>query len=171
MKRNTITILFLLLIAGCCSEEDIEVSGKQPVYISYTHLLQYEQQPPQPVVNAGKVMVYSNYLFLGEVNKGIHIIDISDTINPQKISFLKIPGNKDMVAQSARLYADNGPHLLILDLSDINHITLIKREENWFQPSEYFPAEYNGYFVCADYTKGWVTGWVNSTLQNPECNR
>lgn len=171
MKPNSIIILILLSVAGCCKEKDIDVSGKRPVYISYSDLIQYEQQAPQPVVNAGKVLIYNGYLFLGEINKGIHVIDISDTLNPQKISFLKIPGNKDMVAQANRLYADNGPHLLILNLDNINNITLVERKYNWFSASEYYPAEYKGYFECVDYSKGWVTEWENATLHNPECKR
>ena len=164
-------LLFLFVLAGCCKTETIEVSGKKPVYISYNDLLIFEQQPPQPIINAGKAVLYNDYLFLGEVNKGIHVIDVSDTLNPQKISFLKIPGNKDMAIQNSRLYADNGPHLLILNIDSITHITLVERKNDIFHPSEYFPPNYEGDFECVDYSKGWLLEWQDAKIENPQCNR
>jgi hypothetical protein len=116
-------------------------------------------------------MVYSNFLFLGEVNKGIHIIDISDTLNPVKLSFLKIPGNKDASAQNDRLYADNGPHFLILNIENINNVTLVQRKMDYFQPSEFFPPNYSGRFECADYSKGWLVEWKQEMLEEVRCNR
>ena len=89
--------------------------------------------------------------------------------NPMNISFLKIPGNKDLVAQDDRLYADNGPHLLTLDISDIHHVILIERAMNVFRPAEMYPKEYSGYFECVDQSKGWVTDWQEASLDNPKC--
>lgn len=106
-----------------------------------------------------------------EVNKGVHVIDVSDTTNPQKISFLNIPGNKDITSQNNYLYADNGPDLLVLDLSDMNNIKLITRQKNIFKPSEFYPPGYKGFFECADYANGWVVAWETAELNNPECRR
>jgi hypothetical protein len=165
-------ILFICLVFfSACVDEDIRVSGMRPNYISYDDLLVFEQLPPQPIVNAGKVLLYKQYLFLGEVNEGIHVIDVSDTLNPQKLSFLKIPGNKDLTAQNDRLYADNGPHLLILDISDIHQIKIVNREKNVFKASEFFPPDYTGDFECADYEIGWVVSWQTATLDNPQCKK
>jgi len=149
--------------------EDVNVIGMKPEYISSDELLQFEQQPSQPIEKAGKIMLYQSYVFLGEINKGIHIIDMSDTANPVNLSFLKIPGNKDLVAQDDRLYADNGPHLLTLNISDIQHITLVQRSMNVFRLSELYPAEYSGYFECVDETKGWISGWNEAHLADPKC--
>ena len=160
-----------LLSTGCYKNETVTVSGKQPVYISYDALLSFSQEPPRAVENAGKVMVYDGFLFLGETNVGIHIIDISDTLNPHKIYFLNIPGNKDIVAQNHRLYADNGPHLLVLDITDIHNIGLVERKLNWFDPSEFYPADYTGPFQCADYSQGWLVSWQDAMLENPKCKR
>jgi hypothetical protein len=169
MPRLSILIL-LFLFASCNKKhDDFNVTGMKPTYISYNDLLQFEQQPPQPVLNAGQILLYHNYVFLGEINKGIHVIDMTDTIHPVNIYFLKIPGNKDEVAQNDRLYADNGPHLLTLDISDIHHITLIERAMNVFRPSEMYPLDYSGYFECVDESKGWVVDWEEASLDNPRC--
>lgn len=130
------------------------------------------QTAPQPIINSGKSLLYHHYLFLSENNKGIHIIDISDTLHPVKISFLQIYGNKDMSAQNNRLYADNGPDLLVLDISDINQVKQVQRIKNSFLPSEYAPADYTGYFECADYSGNrWLIDWEETTLLNPKCKK
>jgi len=170
MRRFTIFILAAILFTSCKKKEyDLQFTGMKPSYISYDELLVFEQLPAQAVENAGEIMLYQNYVFLGEINKGIHIIDISDTLNPVNISFLKIPGNKDLVAQADRLYADNGPHLLTLDISDVYHITLIGRSMNVFRPAEMYPKEYSGYFECVDESKGWLVSWEEANLHNPKC--
>lgn len=161
----------LLLVQSCGGKYNFEVNGQKPVYISYNDLYQYQQVVPQPIENSGKVLLYGSYLFMVEVNKGVHVIDIIDTVNPKKISFLHIPGNKDIAAQNDLLYADNGPDLIVLDIKNINDIKLVTRQKNIFMPSEFYPSGYIGFFECADYSKGWVTGWEPATLANPECRR
>jgi len=170
---SNLVLLLVLTLVSCVEpdEETPDVNGMQPIYIPYGELYRFSQQPPQPIVNAGKIMVYNQYLFLGEVNRGVHIIDISDTLNPYKVSFLSIPGCKDVAAQNNRLYTDNGPDLLILNIENINNVTLVQRKKDYFQPSEYFPSDYSGPFECVDYSLGWVGGWRQTMLNEPKCFR
>jgi hypothetical protein len=46
-----------------------------------------------PVEHAGKIYIKGNYIYLNEVNQGIHIIDNSNPSSPLQIAFLSIPGN------------------------------------------------------------------------------
>lgn len=161
-----------MLMISCGEEIPLIVKGQKPIYISLNDLQNFQQIAPQPIQNSGKSLLYNQYLFLSELNKGIHIIDISDTLHPEKISFLQIPGNKDMSAQNNRLYADNGPDLIVLDITQINHVQIITRIKNSFSPSEYSPTDYNGYFECADYSnEKWLVGWQESELSNPKCKK
>lgn len=175
MKQFLANLFYLFLsctlIISCGGKFEFEKQGRKPIYLSYDNLFQYNQTVPQPIQNSGKILLYGNYLFMIEVNKGVHVIDISDTANPQKMSFLNIPGNKDITSQSNFLYADNGPDLLVLDLTDINNIKLITRQKSVFKPSEFYPSGFIGFFECADYAKGWVVAWETALLQNPECRR
>lgn len=142
----------------------------EPVYMSYDALRQFEQLPPRSSINSAKIVSYGNYIFLGDHLKGIHIIDNSDSLNPARISFLSIPANLDFSIQDDRLYADNGPDLLILDISNINNVRLIKRQTDVFAPSSFQPPNYTGYFVCTDFSQGWVIDWTpKSRVKNPEC--
>ncbi len=175
IKHGNYIVLFLslmVLFCRCGEQEDYYViDGMKPKYVSMEMLENFEQMPPQPIENSGKSMLYKQYLFLSELNKGIHIIDLSDTLNPEKIYFLKIPANKDMSMQNDILYADNGPYLLVLNVSDINHITVVQRIKDIFQPSEYEPMGYRGYFECADYNQQWLIGWEKTRIVNPRCKK
>ena len=173
LKYNSFLFLCLAFLIICCGKQiDYNVQGLKPIYMSIAQLQNFQQIAPQPIQNSGKSLLYNQYLFLSENNKGIHVIDISDTLNPQKISFLQIPGNKDMSAQENRLYADNGPDLLVLDIAQINQITVVKRIKNSFLPSEYSPADFSGYFECADYSNNkWLVGWQEAALINPKCKK
>jgi hypothetical protein len=159
-------------MVSCGKEKPLKVQGLKPIYIPLSELQNFQQISPQPIQNSGKSLLYNQYLFLSENNKGIHIIDISDTLHPTKISFLQIPGNKDMSAQNNRLYVDNGPDLLVLDISNINNIQIVNRVKNTFAPSEYSPSDYSGYFECADYSNNrWLIGWQEVSLENPRCKK
>lgn len=165
-------ILNVTIVISCGKQTELKVQGMKPIYINVAQLQNFWQTGPQAIQNSGKSLLYNQYLFLSENNKGIHIIDISDTLNPVKISFLQIPGNKDMTAQSNLLYADNGPDLLVLDISQIAHVTLVNRIKNSFLPSEFSPADYSGYFECADYNDNqWLVGWEEALLINPRCKK
>jgi len=177
LKINSIALLLIYplfcgLMMSCGKEIPLMVKGQKPIYMSLSELQNFQQVAPQPIQNSGKSLLYNQYLFLSELNKGIHIIDISDTLHPVKISFLQIPGNKDMSAQDNRLYADNGPDLIVLDISEIHTVQIVTRIKNTFLPSEYAPTDYSGYFECADYSNGkWLVGWQESELSNPKCKK
>jgi hypothetical protein len=171
-KYQYLVLALNCILISCGKQIDYKVNGMKPVYISMSQLQNFQQISPQPIQNSGKSLLYNQYLFLSENNQGIHIVDISDTLHPAKISFLQIPGNKDMSAQNDRLYADNGPDLLVLDISQINQIKLVQRIKNSFLPSEYSPSDYSGYFECADYSNGkWLIGWQETQLLNPKCKK
>lgn len=170
-KFLSLTSLVILMVS-CGKEIPLKVQGLKPIYIGLSELQNFKQLSPQPIQNSGKSLLYNQYLFLSENNKGIHIIDISDTLNPTKIFFLQILGNKDMSAQDNRLYVDNGPDLLVLDITNINNIQIVNRIKNSFSPSEYAPADFTGYFECADYSNNkWLIGWQEASLENPKCKK
>jgi hypothetical protein len=62
--------------------------------------------PSVEIEKPGKIILKDHYLFLNDVDKGVHIIDIADPANPKKISFISIPGCVDMAINGNYLYAD-----------------------------------------------------------------
>ena len=100
----------------------------------------------------GKIVLKGNYLFLNDVDRGIHIIDLSDPANPKKLSFIDIPGSMDLAVNGNFLYADCYTDLVTLDITDPLNVT-VKQFINGV-----FPHRYYGNFL-ADTTQV-IRKWI-----------
>src|SRR5204863_1037388 len=59
-----------------------------PVYKDKAEVLQgIKSAPPQALKNTGKLFLFGRYVFINEINKGIHIIDNTNPRSPKNISF------------------------------------------------------------------------------------
>ena len=150
--------LFLVISMSSCKkdkcEQTITYKTFEPVYMSYEELrAAVKTESPQPLKNPGKIYILGNYLFVNEIDKGIHVFDNTNPSSPQNISFIKIPGNLDMSAIGNALYADSYVDLVTLDISNPQNVTVLNRV-NDAVPYRYYT---NG--GVADATKGVVTEW------------
>ena len=115
---------------GICIERQTE---KSPVYLSYADLRSAVQiEAPRDLASVSRIYLYQDYLFINEQNEGIHVIDNNDPFSPQRIAFIAIPGNTEVSIRSDYLYADSYIDLVTLDVSDVNNIQEIAREESIF---------------------------------------
>lgn len=167
--------LSVLLLGSCDQKEDTPemVQGLAPIYSS-ADWKTIQTLEAQPIQTLGKIYYKSGFLFVGEIGKGIHIIDNRNPSDPKRIKFLKIDANTDIAIKGNILYANNAKDLVVLDISNLDDIKLLKRLPDVFQlldGSGMFPADYNGYFECVDAKRGVVLGWEETTLENPECWR
>jgi hypothetical protein len=126
----------LFLMAGC-AKDDCKTSYTYtmytPVYMSYHELRNsVASTSPRDLENPGKIYVFGSYLFINEVNEGIHVIDNSDPHNPTFVSFIEIPGNIDMAVNGNYLYADSYVDLVVLDISNPSSAQEVGRELNMF---------------------------------------
>lgn len=118
-----------------------------PVYESKDIVLaNIKNNTPQSIQAPGKIFLYGNYIFLNEVDKGVHIIDNSNPSNPIKKAFIKIPGNVDIAVKGNTLYADMYADLISVDISDPLNVKLLKDVPGVFQDRNYYNGMY-GYFV------------------------
>jgi Uncharacterized conserved protein len=81
---------------------------------------------PKQIQSPGKIFIYGQYIFLNEVNKGVHIIDNSDPDNPITKAFIDIPGNIDIAVKGNTLYADMYGDLVAVDITDPLNVKLMK---------------------------------------------
>jgi hypothetical protein len=123
----------------------------------------------KPLNNPGKIYIKGSYVFINEINKGIHIIDNRNPASPKPVSFISIPGNVDMAVKQNVLYADNSTDLIALDISNPSNVRLLKRIKDTFPYRQYPPN--SGYFECVDPSRGIVSHWESVELQNPKCFR
>jgi hypothetical protein len=96
----------------------------------------------QQIERPGKLYLYGKYIFLNEVDKGVHVIDNTNPSSPQNIGFINIPGNMDIAVKENTLYADLYTDLVAIDITDPHNVVLKKVVEDVF-PHRY----YNGYFT------------------------
>lgn len=95
--------------------------------------------PAVAIEKPGKIVLKGHYLFLNDIDKGVHIIDLADPRNPKKISFISIPGCVDMAINGNYLYADCYTDLVTIDISNPLQIT-VKQFLNGVFPHRYYGA-------------------------------
>lgn len=131
----------LLSIAGCLKDScNIAYTYKKytPVYMSLAELRgSVKKEAPRAIEQPGKIYLYGNYIFLNEVNKGIHVIDNSNPSAPNKFAFITIPGNVDIAVKGGVMYADNYTDLVALDISDPQNVKESRRIEFAFPYRQY----------------------------------
>jgi hypothetical protein len=166
-------LFFLCFFYSCHNDSETTTPGRQrgyrPVYISYEEMRKVQTIAAQPMENPGKIYIHGKYLFINEINKGIHIINNQDPTSPQPISFISIPGNVDMAVKNNVLYADNSTDLVALDISNPHDVKLLNRVEDTFPYRQYPPS--SGYFECVDPARGIVASWEPVIIENPKCYR
>jgi len=130
------TGLVLLATATSCLKDQCEATrtfiAYEPVWASSEELRTLTTEAPRALEDPGKIYVLGDWLFVNERWEGVHIFDNSDPANPQPLTFFRIPGNVDIAIRNGMLYADNGPDLVTLDLSDPASPQLVDRREGVF---------------------------------------
>lgn len=137
---------FSLFIFEACSKS----AAPKTKLVTYTYSIQtpvYQQKQniidsvngdaSEPIDSLGKIYVMGQYIFLNDVNKGIHVLDNSDPSHPVRVAFLRIPGNQDLVIKDNTLYADMFCDLLSIDISDIRHAKINSMLPNVFTEQGY----------------------------------
>ena len=138
LLRQAIALLLFLpaLLLSSCSDECESTTtyiAYEPVYMMRAELQNaVKVTPAQTLQEPGKIYTKGHYLFINEINKGVHIVDNSNPRAPRFLSFIAIPGNMDMAVKGNILYADNYIDLVAFDISNPLDVKLINRVENIF---------------------------------------
>lgn len=141
-----LAFLGVWLLQGCLKDSfqrTYTYTYYKPVYKTTAEVRgNIKTNAPQNVERPGKIYMYGSYIFLNEIDKGIHIIDNSNPAQPRNTGFIDIPGNLDLAVKGNILYADLYTDLVVIDISDPKNAVLKKTVEDVF-PHRY----YNGYFT------------------------
>jgi len=178
MKTFKISILLIALVSMCLQscvkdkcESEITYTQYTPIYVTVDEIRKDIQiEAPRALKQPGKMYFYQNYILLNEFREGLHVIDNQDPANPQKLAFIKIPGNMDMAVKDNTLYADNYIDLLSIDISDPANPVLRTRTEDVFPSFDlsqdlghlvYYDEEVITEVVPCDQNGGWGGGWLD----------
>ncbi|MBA2329819.1 MAG: hypothetical protein H0V91_09380 [Flavisolibacter sp.] len=113
-------VLLSFVFSGCLKDSITKTyTIYTPVYRDKAEVLAgIKTTEPQAVKEAGKIYIYGTFLFLNEVNKGVHIFNNSNPSNPVRVGFIDIPGNIDIAVKGTTLYADLYTDLLAIDIAN-----------------------------------------------------
>jgi len=133
---SPLLLLFIFALQGCIKDKcegELTYIKYTPIYRTVDDIRKDIQiETPRELEKPGKIYFYQNYILLNEYREGLHVIDNQDPTNPQKLAFIKIPGNMDMAVKDNILYADNYIDLLSIDISDPTNPSLRTRTEDVF---------------------------------------
>ncbi len=144
MKKLSKLIAACLLtsvFAGCTKDFVYEhYTFYRPVYVTKDEVkVNIKSSPAVAIENPGKIFIKGNYLFLNDVNKGVHIIDFSNPALPINKAFINIPGCKDIAVKDNYIYADCYTDLVTIDVADVNNVRL-KNYINGVFPNRFYDA-------------------------------
>ncbi len=157
--------LFASWIAACCVAVQFTSCVKDSAKMNYTMYSPVYQTSaevraniksaaPVTVSGSGKMYLLGNYLFMNELYKGVHIIDISNPSSPPNKAFISIPGNEDIAVIGNTLYADCYTDLMAIDIKDPLNSKLTSYISNIFPDRRYVGGFYaDSGKVIIDWTK------------------
>ncbi|WP_394974832.1 LVIVD repeat-containing protein [uncultured Croceitalea sp.] len=165
MKKNILFGLTIILFTfSSCNDDDGEYADylvARPLVISKTEFARSVAiVDPIPINESGKIYAYEDYIFINDKYQGVHVINNSNPESPQKVAFIKIPGNIDISVKGNFLYADSITDLIVLDISNINEIKQVNRLEGVLRDNVVFPAGAEIFeWGTIDYENDIVVGW------------
>ncbi len=153
----TAITLLSLIFTGCIKDtchRTYTYTYYVPVYETIEKVkTNIKSNAPKDIQNPGKIFIIDHYIFLNEIDKGVHIIDNSYPASPKNVAFIDIPGNMDMAVKENVLYADSYADLVTIDITNPLNVVVKKYMENVFP----FRSYGNGF--AADLTKK-IVDWI-----------
>jgi len=144
------------------------VTGPRPLY-ARDGAYDIFSDVPRVITNGIAVFEEDGLLFTVDVDLGIHVEDNSNPNSPQRLVFIEIPGVRTASADQDRLYANNFVDLVTIDISDLDNVRVVSRQENFYESPPAFPPSYRGPFECYDAARGPLLGWETASLTRPQC--
>lgn len=137
MKRSLfllLTVAFCIAFQGCLKDKLTKTYTVMiPVYKDKSEVYsEIISNAPRTLSNPGKMFVYGNYIFLNELDKGVHIIDNSNPSSPVQKAFINIPGNLDIAVKGNILYADLYNDMVVVDISNPLDARYVRHVPNIF---------------------------------------
>lgn len=161
--KNLSFLLFFVFILNACRDEcenAITYTSYLPIYESKANIRAgFTNESAKPLENPGKIYFKDQYIFVNEIQKGIHIIDNTNPRSPQNIGFIKIPGNVDIAVKGQILYADSYMDLLAINISNPTNAVLMKREEDIFSHNYIYDISSDS--IIVDYEEQLLTEKVD----------
>jgi hypothetical protein len=178
-KKLTVEIVSFVLIAvilgsGACVKDTCK---QKHTYTYYEAVYKTKDEvraniksnSARSVENPGKIYTLGKYIFLNEIDKGIHIIDNTNPSQPKNVFFIDIPGNLDIAVKENTLYADLYTDLVAIDISNPANVKVEKIIDGIFPDRYYGNGFVRGVTITNDQI---ITDWVKKeTTVTESCDQ
>jgi hypothetical protein len=174
IKNQTIRAVAILLVLipvafSACVKDKCKTTYTytwyEPIYKTKAEVrANIKSNAPKDIVNPGKLFILGNFIFLNEIDKGVHVINNANPASPVRVAFIDIPGNLDIAVKGTTMYADLYTDLVTIDVSSPDHVTLKKIIEGQF------PYRYWGSGFAASNDKVVIDWKRVDTTVTESCN-
>lgn len=169
-----ITLISIFLLVSCFKLKywgsdrvpNQKVWGSKPIYSKDPTIKQVKYtNSKQPVISAGNICVFGNYIYQVDVGTGIHIIDNTIPANADRVGFINVLGCSQISIKGHYLYTNFLNDLVTLDISNTHNVKEISRVKDAFPEILYNYAQpkESGYYECPN-TDSVVIGWKKDSL-------
>ena len=173
--KYLLSILCLFLLSSCWKINPNHgyfrrVWGNKPVYAAIAPAKKILYDPVMhPLLNAGNIYAFKDYIFQVDVGRGIHVIDNSVPATAHRIGFISINGCEQISLQGSYLYTNSYSDLVTINISNPQNMKIVSRVENAFPDIAFnYPLiepEESGYYQCNAYkADSVVVGWVKDSI-------
>lgn len=161
----SLPVLFTACVKDTCKQTRT-YTWYEPVYKTKNEVrANIKSNPAKAIAQPDKLYILGHYIFLNDIDKGIHIIDNSNPASPRNVAFIDIPGNLDIAVKGNTLYADLYTDLVTLDITNPLQVQVKKITDGVF-PYRYW----GGGFVGPAGNDMIVTDWIRKdTTVNEDC--
>jgi hypothetical protein len=140
MRTFIFSLLTFVFFASSCKKDSVkeQYSFFRPVYHTKAEVrADIRNSAARDILTTGKLVWKDHYIFLNDVDRGVHIIDITDPYKPKQVSFIAIPGSAELAVNDNFLYADCYTDLVTVDISDPLNVKLKEVIPGVFQSRAY----------------------------------
>ncbi|MEX0719866.1 MAG: hypothetical protein WD059_04300 [Balneolaceae bacterium] len=166
-KSILLLLLFIPFLFSACDDQRVQTikwTELEPVYMTPDEFKKsVAMETSRALEKPGKIYFYNNYLFVNEINKGVHIVDNSNPAAPSNIGFINIPANKDIAVKGDLLYADSHSDFLVFNIENMQNPELINRIENVFESSVSIQRGFP--YQEVDASQGIVVDWKEVEIE------
>jgi hypothetical protein len=158
-------MLVALALSGCLKDYTVrQVTYYKPLFKTTAEVrADIKSSDAEILAQPGKLVYKDGFVYLNEMMKGVHVIDMRNPAQPVNKAFIKIPGSVDIAVRGNILYADMYTDLVAIDISDPNNVKLKKTVEGVFPESMWYGL-INGNQVATE----WVR--VDTTIRDEDYN-
>lgn len=171
--RLLLVLFFLISLSSCWTKVKPtaqRVWGNKPIYSGFSQAKQISySNTPLPVMIPGNIYAKGNLIYQLEIGRGIHVIDNSTPSQAHRVGFITVNGSSQISIKGNFLYTNSYDDLVVIDISNSNSVSEIKRVTGAF-PNGQYQYYYNqpiesGYYECPRFDSA-VIGWRKDSISS-----